>query len=157
MAALTLAAYLRATTEVAYDNLVNDLNALDEGKASGTLHEALRPAIKIVAECASVNGLLASLVATGTAAMPTPEQRDAYFASITTREQALAALKDGTEKFYSAIEAIAPDTWGDLLSTPLGPRTRAGAAGIAAMHMMYHDGQLNTAHLLSGDTEMHWK
>ncbi len=157
MAELTLAAYLRTATEVAYNNLVNDLNALEEDKAAGTPHEALRPAIKVVAECGSVNGLLAALVATGTATMPTPEQREAFYASITTRDAALAVLQDGTEKLYAAIEATAPDTWGDSVPGPFAPWTRAAAAGLAARHMMYHDGQINYVHLLHGDTEMHWK
>ena len=157
MAELTLAAYLRTANETAYNNLVNDLHALEEEKAAGTPHEALRPSIKLIAECASVNGLIASLIADRTAAMPTPEQREAFFASVTTREEALAVLKDNTEKLSAAIDAVAPDTWGDMLQTPIGPRTRAGAAGLAGLHMMYHDGQLNYVHLLHGDTEMHWK
>ena len=157
MAELTLAAYLRAANENAYNNLVNDLDALEEDKAAGTPHEALRPSIKLIAECGSVNGLVASMIATGAASMPTPEQREAFFASITTRDEALAVLKENTEKLYAAIDAVAPDTWGDTLMTPLGPRTRAAAAGLAGMHMMYHDGQLNYIHLLNGDTEMHWK
>ena len=40
---------------------------------------------------------------------------------------------------------------------PFGPATRLAAAGIASMHMMYHDGQLNYVHMLHGDMEMHWK
>lgn len=157
MAALDLAAHLRETTEWAYNNLVNDLNALDEGRASGSPDPALRPAVNVVAECASVNSLLASLVATGTAEQPTPEARDAYFAAITTRAQALAELETATQNLYAAIAGTAPDTWGDPVTTPFGPWTRARAAAFAAQHMMYHDGQLNHLHLLGGDTEMHWK
>ncbi len=156
MAQHNMAAYLRAATETAYSNLVNDLAALGEDKAAGTPHEALRPAIKLVAECGAVNGLLATLVATGQAAMPTPEESAAFYAGIATSDQALAALQDGTQKLYAAIEATAPDAWEDTVPTPFGPWTRAAAAGFAALHMMYHDGQLNSAHLLHGDTEMHW-
>ncbi len=157
MAQHDMAAYLRATTGTAYNNLVNDLSALDEDKAAGTPHDALRPALLLVAECASVNGLLASLVATGQAAMPSPEESAAFYAGITTQDRALAALKDGTEKLYAAIDGTAPDAWDDTVPTPFGPWTRAAAAGFAALHMMYHDGQLNAVHLLHGDTEMHWK
>ena len=157
MAQHNMNAYLRTATERAYNNLVNDLSAMEAGQAVGTPHEALRPAIKMVAECASVNGLLATLVTTGQAAMPTSEERDAFFAGITTPEAALAALKDGTEKLSAAIDATSPDAWEDTVPTPFGPWTRAAAAGLAAHHMMYHDGQLNAVHLLHGDTEMHWK
>ena len=157
MAELDLAAHLRATTERAYSNLVNDLNALDEDKASGSPDAALRPAIKVVAECGSVNGLLADLVATGTATSPSPDEREAYYASITTRAGALAELEKGTQKLYAAIDGVAPDRWGETVPTPLGPMTVLGAASFAAQHMMYHDGQINHLHLLHGDTEMHWK
>ena len=157
MAELNMAAHLHATIKMAYKNLVNDLNALDADKAVGTPHASLRPAIKMVAECGSVNGLLANLVATGQASMPTPEERTAFYDSITTPEAALAVLEDGTQKLYAAIDAAAPETWGDGVAGPFGPWTRAEAAGFAALHLMYHDGQLNSVHLLHGDSEMHWK
>ena len=157
MAELNLAAHLRATTEMAYNNLVNDLNALDEEKASGSPDAALRPAIKVVAECGSVNGLLADLVTTGAAGSPSPDERAAYYAAITTRTEALAALDAGTQKLYAAIDGVAPDRWGETVPTPLGSMTVLGAASFAAQHMMYHDGQINSLHLLHGDTEMHWK
>ena len=157
MAQLDLAAHLRATTKTAYDNLVNDLNALDEDKASDSLDEALRPAIKVVAECGSVNGLLADLVATGAATSPSPDERAAYYASVTTRAGALTELEKGTQKLYAAIAGVAPDRWGETVQTPLGSMTLLGAASFAAQHMMYHDGQINYLHMLHGDTEMHWK
>ena len=156
MPEVNINADLRATTERAYNNLVNDLNALDEDKAAGTPDAAIRPAIKVVAECASVNGLLASLITTGTAAMGSPEEREAYYASITTRAEALAELETGTQKLYEAIASITPDRWGETVPTPLGTMTIMGAAGFAALHMMYHDGQINYLHMLHGDTEMHW-
>ena len=156
MAELDLAAHLRTTTEWAYNNLVNDLNALDEDKAAASVDEVTRPAVKMVAECGSVNGLLASLISTGTAAMPTPEQREAFYDAIKTRADALAALEDGTQKLYAAIDALPTDQWGEIVQTPFGPWTKARAASLAAQHAMYHDGQLNSLHLRHGDTEMHW-
>lgn len=157
MTELDLSAHLRATTEKAYNNLVNDLNALDEEKASGSPNVALRPAIKVVAECGAVNGTLAELLRVGTATMPSPDERAAYYASITTRAEALAVLDAGTQKLYTAIDGVAPDRWGEAVQTLLGPMTLLAAAGFAAQHMMYHDGQINYLHMLHGDAEMHWK
>jgi hypothetical protein len=157
MAELDLGAHLRATTDRAYNNLVNDLNALDEERASGSPNAALRPAIKVVAECGVVNGTLAELLKAGSAATPSPDERAAYFASITTRAEALAELEKGTQKLYAAIDGVTADRWGETVQTMLGPMTLLTAAGFAAQHMMYHDGQLNYIHLLHGDTEMHWK
>ena len=136
MAELDLAVHLRTTTAWAYNNLVNDLNALDEDTASNSADEATRPAIKMVAECGSVNSLLASLVATGEAARPTPEQREAFFAAIKTRADALRTLEEGTQKLYAAIDGVAPDSWSNMVTTPFGPWTRARAASLAAQHMM---------------------
>ena len=156
MAELDLNAHLHRITETAYSNLVNDISALDENKAVGSPDPALRPAIKLVAECGSVNGLLATLVGTGQASMPTAEEREVFYASITTRAEALAVLETETQKLYTAIDATAAETWGDTVPGPFGPWTRLAAANFAALHMMYHDGQLNSVHLLHGDTEMHW-
>ncbi len=157
MAELDLAAHLRATTEGAYKRLVNDLNALDEDKATGSPDAGTRPAIKMIAECGAVNGFVANLVTTGQISMPSAGEREAFYATITTRAQALAVLKDGTQKLYAAFDATAPDRWGDTVPGPFGEWSRLSAAGFAAMHMMYHDGQLNYLHLLHGDTEMHWQ
>ena len=157
MTQVDLAAHLRATTETAYRNLVNDLNALDEDKAGGSPNDALRPAIKLVAECAAVNRALASLLATGAAVSPSAEERAAYFASITTRAEALAALESGTQELYTAIDGVGADRWGETVQGFFGPATLLATAGFAALHMMYHDGQINQFHLLHGDTEMHWR
>ncbi len=157
MAHLDLAAQMRANAEWAYGNLVNDLNALEEDKATSSLDGGARPAIKLVAECGAVNGIIAGLLATGEISRPSAEQQEAYYAGITTRAEALAALEAGTKKLYAAIDGVAADRWGEIVQTFFGPRTLLAAASIAPMHMMYHDGQLNSLHLRHGDTEMHWQ
>ena len=85
------------------------------------------------------------------------EQQEAYYAGITTRAEALTALEAGTQKLYAAIDGVAADRWGEVVETFFGPRTLLATASIASMHMMYHDGQLNSLHLRHGDAEMHWK
>lgn len=157
MAELNLNAHLRQTTETAYKKLVNDLNALDESQAVGSPFPAVRPAVKIVGECGSVNAALANVVATGEFSRPTPEERAALYASVTTPAAALSVLEAGTNKMYAAIDGTAPECWSDTVPGPFGPWTRLAAASYAALHMSYHDGQLNFVHLLHGDTEMHWK
>ena len=157
MAELNLAEQVRASTAWAYGNLVNDLNALEEDKATGSLDSGARPAIKLVAECGAVNKIIAGLLTTGEMSRSSPEQQEAYYAGITTRAEALTALDLGTQELYAAIDGIAADRWGEIVETFFGPRTLLATANIASMHMMYHDGQLNSLHLRHGDTEMHWK
>lgn len=157
MADLTLAAHLHAAVERTYKNLVADLLAMDIGTAVDSSHHGLRPAILLVAECGFVNELLAALVATGQFSMPSPEERAAFYAAVTTPAAALEILDAGTQKLYAAIDATASGAWSDIVPGRFGPWARADAAGYAALHMMYHDGQLNTLHLLHGDTEIHWE
>ena len=49
MAELDLAAQVRGATQWAYGNLVNDLNALEEDKATINPATGIRPAVKVVA------------------------------------------------------------------------------------------------------------
>jgi len=69
----------------------------------------------------------------------------------------VSVLETGTEKLRDAINARPSDTWGDACVNILGmPSTLFSVAEGAALHMMYHDGQLNYLHTVHGDTEMHW-
>lgn len=157
MTAIDPRASLLAPIEFAHKNLVNDLQALTEQAAATPTQEGARTAVSIVAECAFVNGALAGFVSTGAFGSPTPEERAAYCAAITTRAQALSALEDGTQKLRDAIDARDPDTWSTPAQDFFGAdNTVFGIAGFASQHMMYHDGQLNYLHTLHGDPEMHW-
>lgn len=156
MAALNPNAHLREATERTYRNLVNDLSALDEDKANAPAAAGTRDAVKLVAECAAVNGMLAGFLSTGMIASPTDADREAFFASMTTRQAALDILEQNTTALLNAIDATAADHWGDPAEWFFGPSTVFSLAEFASLHMMYHDGQLNFLHTLHGDTAMHW-
>ena len=156
MTDLSLNIHLRQATERSYRNLVNDLTALDEEKASVPAGTGTRDAIKIVAECAAVNGLLAGFLFTGAFASPSDAEREAFYASITTRQAALDTLDQNTTALLNAIDATSTDHWGDAAEWFFGPTTVFAIAEFASLHMMYHDGQLNFLHTLHGDSEMHW-
>ncbi len=157
MTAIDPRATLHTALSFTHKNLVNDLNALSEEQAGAGPSADTRSAVSIVAECAAVNNTLAGFLATNEFAMPTPEQRAAYFASITTREQAIAALESATQNLRDAIDARPLDTWGDPVTDIFGaPSTVFAIAQFAPMHMMYHDGQLNYLHTVHGDAQMHW-
>ena len=157
MPALDLRAQLRGGTERAKGLLVKDLNAIAEDKLEETPGGVARNATHIVAECAAVNATVAKFLATGEFASPSDEERKAYFAAHTTKESVLNVLEQNTQALLSAIDGLDEDTLGDIIpETPLGPMSRFGVAQIAAMHMMYHDGQLNYIQSLHGDDKMHW-
>ena len=156
MTALNPNAHLRQATERTYRNLVNDLSALEEDKANAPVREGTRDAIKLVAECAAVNGMLAGFLTTGAFASPSDAEREAFFASMTTRQSALDVLEQNTTALLNAIDAAPTDHWGSPAEWFFGPTTVFGVVEMAPLHMMYHDGQLNFLHVLHGDTEMHW-
>ena len=151
-------AHLRAFVELAYRRLANDLRAIPEDKVNVSPGGDARPALHIVAECATVNGQIAACLSTG-APLPrlSPEEREAHLRSFDTAEKALAFLDQETQKLLEAIDALDESTLGDVSREVMGrPLTRFGIAELPAVHMMYHDGQLNYIHTLHGDRQMHW-
>ena len=157
MSAFDFRAHLRGATERAHQLLVKDLHALPEESAGGCPGGVARPALELVAECAGTNGFIAGMLTTGEANRPTPEQRKAYYASFTTRESVLAELEQKTQLLLNAIDGMDETTMGEMLPGVFGsPMTRFALAGVPAMHMMYHDGQINYIQCLHGDSEIHW-
>ena len=157
MAALDLRAQLRGGAERAKGLLVKDLNALEEDKAVETPGGVARNAVHIVAECAAVNGRVANFLKTGEFKSPSDEERKAFFDAHTTKASVLSVLEQQTQALLTAIDGLDENTLGELVpETPLGPMSRFGVAQIPAMHMMYHDGQLNYIQSLHGDDKMHW-
>ncbi len=157
MADLDLRAVLRAGIERTHGLLVNDLNAVGDDKLTACPGGVASNAVHIIAECAAVNGTIANYLKTGQFTRPTPEQRKAYFEAHTTKESVLSELEKQTQALLSAIDGLDVSTLTEMVpDTPLGPMPRFGVAQIPAMHMMYHDGQLNYIHMLHGDDQMHW-
>ena len=156
MSALDPIAQLRESTERARRLLTNDLKAIAADQTNTCPGGCARTALNIVAECASVNGMIATVLSGGEFQRPSPEAREAHLNSFDTPEKALAYLDEQTGRLQAAIETLDVDTLGDEMS-PLGrPMTRFGVAALPSWHMMYHDGQLNYIQCLHGDAEMHW-
>jgi hypothetical protein len=137
--------------------LVNDLNALPDDKINVCPGGCARSALHIVAECATLNGRIAAYLQTGEIKRLPPEEREAHLNSFDTREKALAYLEQETQKLLDVIETLDVATLGDISNEPLGrPMSRFAVAELPAVHMMYHDGQLNYLQALHGDDQMHW-
>ena len=149
-------AHLKGFTHTAHQFLIKDMNAVEENQACVCPGGVAKPAIKVVAECAAVNGMVAAMLSGGDAKRPSPEERDAYYASFTTREAVLTELEQKTQSLYAAIDGLDENTLGEMVEGPIGPMTRFGMAELPAMHMMYHDGQINYIQALNGDGEVHW-
>lgn len=156
MAVLQPKAHLRETTLTIQRRLIQDLEAMAEDKINTCPGGCARPALNLVAECAMINALVAGYLRTGVAERLPPDQRQAHLASFDTREKARAYLEQTTQDLLNALETLDENTLGDV-SEPLGrPMSRFEIAQLPAMHMMYHDGQLNYLQTLHGDDQIHW-
>ena len=156
MTAFDAKAHLRTSTEWGVKQVTNDINAIAADKRSECPGGSARSPLYIVAECASVNGLIAKMLRGEQVERPSSEQAEAFMKTFDTTDKALAFLHQETESLLSAIDAMDESTLGDTVQTPLGERTLFGLASIAGIHMGYHDGQLNYIQTLYGDSEMHW-
>jgi hypothetical protein len=157
MTALDPKKHLAAFTERVHGLLIKDLTAIPEDRHDECPGGCAHPALRVVAECAAVNGLVASYLSTGRAERLPPDQREAHLNSFDTAEKALAYLEQETRKLISAFECLDESTLGDRDDTFFGrPMTRFAIAELPAVHMMYHDGQLNYLQTLHGDDKIHW-
>ncbi len=155
---LSLKEHLKSQTEFAHRLLVRDLQALAADKSQTAPADKARSAVHIVAECALINRVFADFLRNGTMApRPSPEAREAHLRTFDTADTALDYLRESTEALLNAIATLDESTLGVVSNEPFSrPATRFAVAEFPAVHMMYHDGQLNYIHTLHGDTEMHW-
>ena len=140
------------------DRLIKDLQALPTEKQNTSPMGAGRTPLHIVAECGWVNQRLATVLSTGTAPPhPAPEERNALLNTYDTEEKALTYLQASTQEVLEALYALPEERLAETTEFPFGrPITLLFLAQFAAIHLMYHDGQLNYIHTLYGDTETHW-
>lgn len=137
--------------------LVNDLTAISAEKRNECLGGCARSALNMVAECAALNGAIAHYLQTGEMKRLPPDEREAFLNSFDTLEKTLAFLDERTDKLLEAYAALDESTLGEMSDQPFGrPMSRFAVAELPAMHMMYHDGQLNYIQTLHGDSEIHW-
>jgi hypothetical protein len=158
MSTLDLRAHLEATTRNAGQRLINDLKAVPADQQNVSPGGCARPSLNIVAECAVINGFIAGYLTTGEMPeRPAPEEREKLLASFDTEEKAVTFFEGQTEKLLEAFRTLDVETLGETTNALFGrPMTRLAIAELPAMHMSYHDGQLNYVHSLCGDNQMHW-
>jgi hypothetical protein len=140
------------------DRLIKDLKAIPTERQGASPMGAGRAPLNIVAECAWVNQRVATVLINGVPPpRPAPEERDALLNSYDTEEKALTYLQTSTQEVIQALDALPEERLAETTEFPFGrPITLLFLAQFAAIHLMYHDGQLNYIHTLYGDTETHW-
>jgi len=159
MAALQPKMQLRSSTEQALMFLVKDLKAIPDDKLNVRHGDCARAPLHIAAECAVANKRIAAYLRGEELTRPSPEEREALLSALDTREKVLALLDEGTQELLKTLDELDENTLGDMDEKFFEgrPMSRYSIAQLPAVHMMYHDGQLNYIHTLYGDDKVHWR
>ncbi len=136
--------------------IIGDLQALNRDQASTSPGGKARPAVHFVSECGYVNGMIADFCQSGEIHRLSLEEKRNHLASFDTVEKAINYLSRETDRLLEAVEHADLSNLSEACS-PLGRMmSRLEVLELPAMHMMYHDGQLNYIQSLHGDEEIHW-
>ncbi|MBI5705612.1 MAG: DinB family protein [Armatimonadetes bacterium] len=118
-----------------------------------------KSAFEIAAHCAGYSAGFVGVIATG----EFPEQVEdflgpiqAAIASITTREQAEAALREGTAKTLAALDTVKPEWIDSTIDTLIGPTPFLFFMTIPANHLVNHTGQLDYLQTCWDDQLVHF-
>lgn len=136
---------------------VADLKALDETAISASAGGAARTAQEFTAEVAGFNLMVAQKLRGEDAPSRTDEERAAFTALFSNKEECISRLSSSSEELASAIEFASEESMTETVELPWGETMSKWAlANLCANHIFYHDGQLNIIQSLKGDAEMHW-
>ena len=150
-------AHLLERTEQMCARLMNNLNAIPDDRENHCPGGCARSGVNIVAECATINTMVAHYLNGEVVERPKPEERAALLAAYDTKAKSRAFLAESGEILLEAIRKFDPERWGETASLfPNRTMTYFAAAELPAFHMSYHDGQLAYIQTLYGDSEVHW-
>lgn len=155
---LDLKAHLKGMAERMKGLLIKDVRALPADKHAACPGGCAKSPLYMIAECATVNMLAANYLTTGEQpTRPSPDERDTLLKAYTDTEKTLAFLEESVVKYREAVDGFDATRFGERNDAFFGrPMTNFGIAELAGVHMMYHDGQLNSIQMLLGDNENHW-
>ena len=150
-------AFLAGTIQHNAETLIKDLKHVPSDKLNVSPMGCARRPLEFVAECAGFNRLLSKTIRGEEAPLPSDEERKNFYASCDSFEKAKHMLEDSTQLLLDALNALPEQEltrevtayWGQQM--PLYKLIHA-----AAVHMAYHDGQVNYIQCLYGDSAIHW-
>lgn len=136
---------------------VSDLKYIPEDKLDAVPMGSARTPISFTAECAGFNILVSRILKGETVGFPSKEEGQAQEAKITSYEDCRRAILDSVEVLADTIADMSDEDLGKIVVAPWGEeKTALRMAHVCAMHLMYHDGQINYIQALYGDAEVHW-
>lgn len=78
-------------------------------------------------------------------------------ATLTTPAVIVARMQEASASLRAAIESAPNEIWTKMVLPPWQLEAPCFViTNIVINHIWYHDGQLNTIHMLSGDEKVHW-
>ena len=75
---------------------------------------------------------------------------------LANKEAILAAFRQSAESVQSALAAVDDTSLAETITVNGNETSKARMATLAAVHMMYHCGQMNLIQAMNGDDEVHW-
>ena len=141
----TQQSFLAVATEQAAAKLAKAFVSLPESKRLWSPAETARPAADQVAECAVINGYMASLLQ----ARRWPDgQFNLFFAekaelAAMSWEEVHPRLLESAQRVAAAIAVISDDALMDEIETPWRKQTVAELITYPHWNMIYHEGQIN--------------
>lgn len=154
--ALDLKSYSKQNLEDARDRYLEDLSALPDSAFDLSPGGAARSPANFTYEIVCVNRRLATRMRGDDPGPFNPNLWETTPDEFRSRALASQAFSNSTEEFLEVLESIAPEEMEREIPTPSGKTTPFDLAMFCAMHINYHDGQLNYIQSLHGDTSIHW-
>ena len=134
-----------------------DLEATPDDVLAASQNGKTRSILAFTAETIGFNYMVAGVLSGDNKPMPSAEEREAFTASINSKAAAIAGLESSVGALTAAIQGVNSNDWMTVVMAPWGMETtKSNICGWAALHTMYHDGQINIVQVLNGDTEVHW-
>ena len=140
--------------ESAVELFVKDIEALEESQLEGCNGSARKP-IDFAYEVGILNQHIARRVLSEPSSLPNegwivapPEFR--------SKAAVTALLRESAETLLAATRTLGEDGGDRTVPTSEGETPVFDLVYFAAMHTMYHDGQLNYVQAIAGDLAVHW-
>lgn len=156
MSQLDLKEYAINGVRGAAKKFCEDLEAMDESHLSECPGGTARAILDFAYETCFVNRMIADRLAGRTPAEWPWNDNWAKAPEGYAKEQAIADLRNSAEAILSELEKADADKFLDRIEVDGRQTSIFERANFAAMHMMYHDGQINYCQAMKGDLEMHW-
>ena len=136
---------------------LKDLGWIPEDKLDVSPMAAAKTPKAMTIECAGLFKMLVALIDSADAKRPSPEERQAWYASFKTIDAVKEEFTKTADALIAKIEKLDPSALDREVTAPWGqPISLGGMLLLGISHTTYHDGQLNYIQTLYGDDKFHW-